>query len=76
MTAAKLNRTILQSFPMQGGFNGRRVTVRFLGNTNVTFVGEIVRFDVEDPFVTLIKLDDGRHVLATECLYSLEEPPT
>ncbi|MCV7360902.1 hypothetical protein [Mycolicibacterium neworleansense] len=74
MTARDPRRTILQRFPVQGRFKDRRVIVRFLGNPSATFAGRIVRFDVADPFVTIIKLDDGRYVLATECLYSLEQP--
>lgn len=60
----------MYSFPRQGTFLGRRVTVCFHGDTEVTTGGEVVRFDVEEPHLTIIKLDDGRHVLGTECQYS------
>ncbi|WP_260973634.1 hypothetical protein [Mycolicibacterium llatzerense] len=40
-------------------------------DTEATFGGEIVRDDAEPPGVTIIRLDDGRHVLSTECQYRL-----
>jgi hypothetical protein len=30
-------------------------------------MGEVVRDDIEAPYIMIIRLDDGRHVLATEC---------
>ncbi len=35
------------------------------------FYGVIVRDDKEEPGEKIIKLDDGRYVLATECQYSI-----
>ncbi|MMZ62603.1 hypothetical protein D1872_248190 [compost metagenome] len=57
-------------FPKQGSFLDRRVLVSFNYDTNNTVLGTIVRDDIEDPFVTIIKLDDGRFVLSTECQFT------
>lgn len=34
--------------------------------------GTVIRDDVEDPHLTIIKLDDGRIILGTECQYSIK----
>ena len=57
-------------FPKQGGHVGREAKVCFHYDTSKTLKGVIVRNDREEPFLTIIKLEDGRHVLATECQYS------
>lgn len=57
-------------FPKQGRDLNRRVTVFFHYDIANSISGEIVRDDMDAPFVCIIKLDDGRHVLATECQYS------
>ncbi len=56
-------------FPKQGKWVGRRVKVCFHYDTSQVVEGEIVRDDAEDPHRTIIKLDDGRHVLGVECQY-------
>ena len=33
--------------------------------------GYIIREDQDEPFVTIIQLEDGRVVLSTECVYSI-----
>ena len=43
----------------------------FKYDTEHTIAGEIVRADVEDPGIGIIRLADGRHVLFTECQYSI-----
>ncbi len=57
-------------FPKQGTYAGRETEVCFHYDTSRRLKGVIVRDDVEEPFLTIIKLEDGRHVLATECQYS------
>lgn len=57
-------------FPQQSDYVGRRVRVCFHYDTSRCVEGEIVRDDREHPFDTIIKLDDGRYVRATECQYS------
>jgi len=63
------------TFPRQGDLVGRRTDVCFLYDTSHVISGTIVRDDREEPFVTIIRLDDGRYVLATECMYSPDYPP-
>lgn len=60
-------------FPKQGTWLHKRVQVCFNYDTSKTVKGLIVREDVEEPGHMIIALDDGRHVLATECMYSLEK---
>lgn len=57
-------------FPKQGKFLKRRVEVCFNYDPSNRIEGEIVRDDSEEPGVLIIKLDDGRYVLATECMYA------
>jgi len=59
-------------FPKQGSFKGRRCQVCFNYDLSGSVGGTIVRDDREAPFRTIIQLDDGRFVLATECQYSPE----
>ena len=60
------------TFPKQGSFLGERVLVCFNYDSTKTIGGEIVRDDNEDPWCTLIRLDDGRFVRAEECQYTME----
>lgn len=59
------------NFPKQGNHAGKRVKVCFHFNSEVTIEGEIVRDDMEEPHRGIIKLDDGRYVLMTECQYQV-----
>lgn len=61
-----------ERFPDQGGWLNRRVAVCFHYNTADIVRGVIVRDDTEDPHVTIIRLDDGRYVLSTECQFSFD----
>lgn len=56
-------------FPRQGEFLNRRTEVCFHYDASTTLGGVFVRDDAEAPHVSIIRLDDGRHVLATECMY-------
>lgn len=49
---------------------GKRVEVCYHYDTNKKHTGVIVRDDREEPWQTIIYLDNGRYVLATECQYS------
>jgi hypothetical protein len=49
---------------------GARVSVYFHYDTSKICMGTIVRNDLEEPFETIIKLDDGRYLRAEECQYS------
>ena len=64
-----------KEFPKQGSYFGKRVRVFrvcFNYEAQNQIGGVIVRDDVESPFQTIIKLDDQRYVLATECMYQLD----
>ncbi len=58
-------------FPKQSEHVNRRVKVCFHYDTNKWIMGTIIRDDREEPFETLIKLDDGRVIRGTECQYSM-----
>ena len=59
-------------FPQQGEWAGKRTRVCFHSDTSRILMGTVVRDDKEDPYLTIIQLDDGRVVLATECQHSPE----
>ena len=52
---------------------GRRVRVYYHYDTSKEHYGVIVRADREEPFQTIIALDNGRYVLATECQYTWDD---
>jgi len=58
------------SFPRQSSLKEERVKVCFNYDTENFIFGKIVRDDAGTPFITIIALDDGRYVLATECQFS------
>ena len=61
-----------EKFPKQSDrMIGQRVQVCYHYNTKHYHYGEIVRNDTEEPFETIIKLDDGRYLRGEECQYSL-----
>lgn len=59
-------------FPAQGNALWTRVRVTFHYDTARTLLGMVVRDDMEPPYETLIRLDDGRYVRAAECQYAKE----
>ena len=59
----------MNKFPKQGSWLGKRAKVIFRYDDPI-IMGTIVRDDSEEPWRTIISLDDGRVVLATECMYS------
>lgn len=60
-------------FPKQSVDLGKRVRVCFHYDTAPYRVlwGFIVRADIEEPYRTIIQLDNGRVVLASECQYHI-----
>ena len=63
----------IDKFPRQStGFAGvgKRVEVCFHYDSSRTICGVIVRSDEEEPGRAIIKLDDDRYVLTTECMWS------
>lgn len=61
------------SWPKQGNMLGEHVSVSFARETSTLFAGLVVRDDIEDPFRTIIQLDDGRFVLGSECQWSVRK---
>lgn len=59
-----------KEFPKQDTMLGSKVKVCFHYDVENQIGGEVVRDDIEEPFVTIIRLTDGRFVLSTECMYS------
>lgn len=63
-------------FPKQADENyeypkiGKRVKVCYHYDTSKYHYGTIVRHDIEEPFETIIKLDNGRYLRAVECQYT------
>ena len=49
---------------------GSRVKVCYYYDTSKYHYGTIVRDDLEEPFETIIKLDNGRYLRAVECQFS------
>jgi hypothetical protein len=66
-----VNAIDYESFPKQSDYLGKRTEVCFKYDTSHNVGGVFVRDDCEHPFLTIIRLDDGRHVLTTECQYTL-----
>jgi hypothetical protein len=60
-------------YPKQGAHAGKRVLVMFDYAPRTTSGGGCVRDDVEAPWLTILRLDDGHHVLAGECQYQPQE---
>lgn len=59
------------NFPKQSQYVNRRCEVCFHYDTSKIIMGTIIRDDREEPFETIIHLDDGRTILGTECQYSI-----
>ena len=49
---------------------GARVKVCYHYDTSKTHLGTIVRDDCEEPYETIIKLDNGRYLRGVECQFS------
>lgn len=60
-----------EKFPKQGTYAGKRVRVMFDYREPI-YGGVMVRDDSEEPFRGIIRLDDGRHILTTECQWRPE----
>lgn len=50
----------------------QKVQVYFNYDTSQGILGTMVRSDAEDPYRGIIKLDDGRYILTTECQYTFQ----
>jgi hypothetical protein len=56
-------------FPPQGDWLYKRVSVCFNYDTENEVPGQVVRDDTTDPGRMIIRLDDDRYVMSTECQY-------
>ncbi len=71
-----VNTITFDNFPKQKDENyqypsiGKRVRVCYHYDISKADMGYIVRDDREEPFETIIKLDNGRYVRGAECQYS------
>lgn len=61
----------IDTFPKQGIQLGAVVDVCFRYDTTKLIRGVVVRDDMEHPWETMIRLDDDRYVLASECQYTI-----
>lgn len=61
-----------ENFPKQSDWLGRSVKVCYNYDTSKQTKGTIIRDDREKPYMTIFQLENGRVVLATECMYSLD----
>ena len=59
----------IDKFPAQGEWLGKKVRVCFNYDTSRTITGIVVRDDTEEPGRMIIKLEDERYILSTECQY-------
>lgn len=65
-------RTITKNvFPKQSKELGKYVNVCFDHDVTNNVFGTIIRDDIEEPYKTIIYLDDRRYVLGTECQYHI-----
>jgi hypothetical protein len=62
-------------FPRQSEYVGHPTGVTFGYDLKRTLAGVIVRDDIEAPWETIIRLDDGRFVRGVECQYSPWDVP-
>lgn len=62
-----------ENFPKQGAWLNRRVRVCFNYDTSESFLGIMIREDAEEPGLAIIKLDNGRVLLTTECQWQPEK---
>lgn len=58
-------------FPKQGLYLNKKVEVCFNYDPSKCLSGVIVRDDMEEPGVLIIKLEDNRYMLSTECMYRI-----
>lgn len=57
-------------FPNQSMYVNRRCQVIFHYDSSKCVYGTVIRDDREEPYETIIRLDDGRFIRGVECQYS------
>lgn len=63
-----VNNISYDKYPIQKHI-GERVQVCFGYDTSKTYDATVVRSDCESPYITIFKLDNGRYLLSTECMF-------
>lgn len=58
-------------FPQQSETVGKDVRVCYNFNTRDCHLGKIIRSDSEEPYLTVIRLVNGRVLLDSECQYQI-----
>lgn len=58
------------TYPEQGAYKGTRVKVCYNYDTSRTVEGTVIRDDKTEPGLMIIRTDDDRAILATECQWS------
>ena len=66
-----VNNINFNEFPKQGDKLNSKVEVCYNYDTSKYHNGVIVRDDINEPFITIIKLENGNYILATECMYRI-----
>jgi hypothetical protein len=59
-----------ETYPKQGAYIGTRVRVCYNYDTSKIVEGVVIRDDTTAPGLMIIHTDDGRALLATECMWS------
>ena len=59
----------IDKFPAQGDWLVKKVRVCFNHDTSRTITGIVVRDDTEEHGRMIIKLEDERYILSTECQF-------
>ena len=74
-TAGKETEEKKMDYPIQGQDTiGCRVMVSFDYDIDHAVPGTVIRDDMDEPYLTIIKLDDGRVVLGKECQWRAMTP--
>ena len=63
-------------YPKQSDNVNRRVIVCYNFDPSKSHEGTIIRDDMTEPGKMIIKLDNGRVLLSTECMYHYAKPVT
>lgn len=62
----------IDRYPKQSDDLYNRVEVCFFFDVSRTIGGTIIRDDRDEPYETIIRLDDGRVIRGAECQYSIQ----
>ena len=63
-----VNNVAYDKYPMQRNI-GARVEVCYNYDISKKHAGVVVRSDCQEPYITIFKLDNGRYLLSTECMF-------